>query len=181
MLSPLEALKVEEVSGCLLLVLFPGGCGVSSLHASCFTLSPRKTVYLSVLAVTRRRPNTTQFLVCKPRCSFPPIHREVWEFRAQPGAGGAQGFWGPGDRTTGVDRPSTLSAGMWIWLLPLEGNWGQRHKPNLSQKKADVHHSVTQRVRSFGSANFVFNYSKQGCPFRFFFSPLDNGNLLNDH
>lgn len=35
-----------------------------------------------------------------------------------------QGLWGPGERTTGVDRPSTLRAGMWIWLLPLEGNCG---------------------------------------------------------
>lgn len=40
------------------------------------------------------------------------------EFCAQSGAvqsgQGAQGFWGPGERTTGVERPSTLSAGMWI-------------------------------------------------------------------
>lgn len=62
-LSPLEAFEAEEVSGCALLLLFPGGCGVSSLHASGFTLGPRKAVYLSVLAVTRRRPNTAQFLV----------------------------------------------------------------------------------------------------------------------
>lgn len=47
-MSPLEAFKAEEVSGCPLLLLFPGGSGVSSLHASGFTLSPRKTVYLSV-------------------------------------------------------------------------------------------------------------------------------------
>lgn len=31
---------------------------------------------------------------------------------AAPGGAGAQGFCGPGDRTTGVDRPSTLRAGM---------------------------------------------------------------------
>lgn len=36
---------------------------------------------------------------------------------------GVQDLWGPGESTTGVDKPSTLRAGMWIWLLPLVGNW----------------------------------------------------------
>lgn len=38
------------------------------------------------------------------------------------------GFWGPGERTTGVERPSTLRAGMWIWLLPLVGNYAGQER-----------------------------------------------------
>lgn len=39
------------------------------------------------------------------------------------GGGGSHGFWGPGESTTGVERPSTLMEGMCTWALPLDGNW----------------------------------------------------------
>lgn len=38
------------------------------------------------------------------------------------GSGGSHGFWGPGESTTGVERPSTLMEGMCTWALPLDGN-----------------------------------------------------------
>lgn len=39
------------------------------------------------------------------------------------GGGSSHGFWGPGESTTGVERPSTLMEGMCTWALPLDGNW----------------------------------------------------------
>lgn len=39
------------------------------------------------------------------------------------GGGDSHGFWGPGESTTGVERPSTLMEGMCTWALPLDGNW----------------------------------------------------------
>lgn len=62
---------------------------------------------------------------------------------ARSSAGGqeAQGFWGPGERTTGVDSPSTLRAGMWIWLLPLVGNW----KESLAGERGAMGLSVLQK------------------------------------
>ena len=38
------------------------------------------------------------------------------------GGGDSHGFWGPGESTTGVERPSTLMEGMCTWALPLDGN-----------------------------------------------------------
>ena len=38
------------------------------------------------------------------------------------GGGDSHGFWGPGENTTGVERPSTLMEGMCTWALPLDGN-----------------------------------------------------------
>lgn len=60
---------------------------------------------------------------------------------------GSQGFWGPGDRTTGVERPSTLRAGMWIWLLPLVGNW----KESLAGERGAMGLSVLQKWMVEGS------------------------------
>lgn len=65
-----------------------------------------------------------------PNAVSPPVHREA-----------LQGLWGPGERTTGVDRPSTLRAGMWIWLLPLEGNW----KESLAGERGAMGLSVLQK------------------------------------
>jgi hypothetical protein len=39
------------------------------------------------------------------------------------GGRGSHGFWGPGESTTGVERPSTLMEGMCTCALPLDGNW----------------------------------------------------------
>lgn len=59
----------------------------------------------------------------KPEDCWFPVEVLATQTSRSPSEGaGAQGFCGPGDRTTGVDRPSTLRAGMWIWLLPLAGN-----------------------------------------------------------
>lgn len=41
------------------------------------------------------------------------------------------GFWGPGERTTGVESPSTLSDGMWTCELELLGNWKERKREKL--------------------------------------------------
>ena len=64
---------------------------------------------------------------------------------------GVQGFWGPGDRTTGVERPSTLRAGMWIWLLPLEGNWGVTERAEVNVTTEPI--SSQDRTPSQHTAN----------------------------
>lgn len=43
----------------------------------------------------RRRPNSAQFLVCKPRCSFPPIHRGGVRVPCPAGSWWRSGFLGP--------------------------------------------------------------------------------------
>lgn len=46
-----------------------------------------------------------------------------WSDPRRGSSGGSHGFWGPGESTTGVERPSTLMEGMCTWALPLDGNW----------------------------------------------------------
>lgn len=87
-MSPLQAFKVEEVSGCPLLVLFPGGCGVSSLHASGFTLSPRKTAHSSWFA----NPDAV-FLRSTGRCESSMPSQELGGLRVSGGPGTGRRGW----------------------------------------------------------------------------------------
>lgn len=56
--------------------------------------------------------------------------------------GGSHGFWGPGESTTGVERPSTLMEGMCTWALPLDGNWGQKQGKIMDGDHARVSHPL---------------------------------------
>lgn len=61
--------------------------------------------------------------------------------RLQKGSGGgSHGFWGPGESTTGVERPSTLMEGMCTCALPLDGNWGKRQGEVMDNNHADDSH-----------------------------------------
>lgn len=57
------------------------------------------------------------------------------------GGGDSHGFWGPGESTTGVERPSTLMEGMCTWALPLDGNW----KESLAGLRGAMGLSVLQK------------------------------------
>lgn len=61
--------------------------------------------------------------------------------------GGSHGFWGPGESTTGVERPSTLMEGMCTCALPLDGNWGKKQGEVMDDNHAGDSHSFQHRGR----------------------------------
>lgn len=63
------------------------------------------------------------------------------------GGDGSHGFWGPGESTTGVERPSTLMEGMCTCALPLDGNW----KESLAGLRGAIGLRVLQKWMLGGS------------------------------
>lgn len=58
-----------------------------------------------------------------------------------------------------MDRPSTLRAGMWIWLLPLVGNW----KESFAGERGAMGLSVLQKWMVDGSGLGVSSTGVSAC------------------
>lgn len=61
-----------------------------------------------------------------------------------------------------MDRPSTLRAGMWIWLLPLVGNW----KESFAGERGAMGLSVLQKWMVDGSGLGVSSTGVRACEVR---------------
>ena len=71
------------------------------------------------------------------------------------GGGDSHGFWGPGESTTGVERPSTLMEGMCTWVLPLDRNW----KESVAGLRGAMGLKVLQTVCS-ATHDFIWSLHK---------------------